>query len=126
MFRAGSTVGSLWFRIELYSMFQNGNRFKILFAVGAIILIVGLVLQWYPQSVISGLEERLNDTGLQIDERSKLQGSLNSWKVWQITTFQPLSSILLAVGIIVLVYSIVSGIFSITSSYKVVKKTEKE
>ena len=107
-------------------MFQNGNRFKILFAVGAIILIVGLVLQWYPQSVISGLEERLNDTGLQIDEQSKLQGSLNSWKVWQITTFQPLSSILLAVGIIVLVYSIVSGIFSITSSYKVVKKTEKE
>jgi uncharacterized membrane protein YtjA (UPF0391 family) len=107
-------------------MFQNGSRFKILFAIGAVILVIGLVLQWYPTSIIEGLQERLKQTGLAQDERDKLQGSLNSWKIWQITTFQPLSSLLFAIGIIILVYSVIYGIFSITSSYKIVKKQEKD
>jgi hypothetical protein len=107
-------------------MFQNGNRFKILFAIGAVILVIGLIVQWYPTSIIEGLQERLGQTGLAQDERDKLQGALNSWKIWQITTFQPLSSLLFAVGIIVLVYSLIYGIFSIASSYKIVKKQEKD
>ena len=89
-------------------------------------MIIRLVLQWYPNSVISGLEERLKQQNLSQDERNKLQGALNSWRIWQITTFQPLSSILLAVGIIIIAYSIISTAFSIASSYKIVKKTEKE
>jgi len=106
-------------------MFKNGNRFKIFFAIGAVILIVGLVVQWYPTSIIDGLKERLNQTNISADEINKIQGELSSWDIWQITTFQPLSSLLFAVGIIILVYSVIQGIFSITSSYKVVKK-EKE
>jgi len=102
------------------------NKFKVLFSLGAVIIIIGLVLQWYPNSVISGLEERLKQQNLSQDERNKLQGALNSWRIWQITTFQPLSSILLAVGIIIIAYSIISTAFSIASSYKIVKKTEKE
>jgi len=102
------------------------NKFKVLFSLGAVIMIIGLVLQWYPNSVISGLEERLKQQNLSQDERNKLQGALNSWRIWQITTFQPLSSILLAVGIIIIAYSIISTAFSIASSYKIVKKTEKE
>jgi len=107
-------------------MFQNGNRFKILFAIGAVILVIGLIVQWYPASIIGGLEERLKQTGLTSDERDKLQGALNSWRIWQITTFQPLSSLLFAVGIIILVYSVIYGVFFITSSYKIVKKQEKD
>jgi len=107
-------------------MFKNGNRFKILFAIGAVILVVGIyIVQWYPTSIIDGLKERLKQTDISTDERNKLQGTLSSWNVWQITTFQPLSSLLFAVGIIVLVYSIIYGIFSIASSYRVVKKEEK-
>ena len=107
-------------------MFHNGSKFKILFTIGAVILIVGLIVQWYPASIIGGLEERLNQTGLTQDERDKLQGALNSWRIWQITTFQPLSSLLFAIGIIILVYSVIHGIFSITSTYKIVKKQETE
>jgi hypothetical protein len=103
-------------------MFQNGSRFRILFAIGAVILVIGLIVQWYPSSIIGGLEERLKQTGLTQDEKDKLQGALNSWRIWQITTFQPLSSLLFAVGVIILVYSIIHGIFSIASTYKIVKK----
>lgn len=94
-------------------MFLTEKQFKIFFLVGAVILIVGLALWWYPASVIGGLEEKLSETGLSLDLRDKLQGSLNSWRILQITTFQPLSYTLLAVGVIVIVYSIVITIFSI-------------
>jgi hypothetical protein len=103
-------------------MFQNGSRFRILFRIGAVILVIGLALQWYPSSIIEGLEERLGQSGLTQDERNKIQGALNSWRIWQITTFQPLSSLLFAVGIIILVYSVIYGVFFIASSYKIVKK----
>jgi hypothetical protein len=105
-------------------MSLDSKRFTFLFAVGAAILILGLVLQWYPISVVGGLEEKLKETGLSTDERNKFQGALDSWEVLQITTFQPLSSVLFAVGIIIIVYSVISGVFSIASSYKVVKKSE--
>ena len=107
-------------------MFHNGNRFKVWFAIGAAILIIGLVVQWYPTSIIDGMKERLKQSDVTQDERNKLTGTLDSWKIWQITIFQPLSSILFAVGIIILAYSIISGVFSMASSYKVIKKTEKE
>jgi hypothetical protein len=103
-------------------MFKNGSRFKIFFAIGAVILVVGLVVQWYPTSIIDGMKERLKQTDVTADERGKLTGALASWSVWQITTFQPLSSLLFAVGIIILIYSVIHGIFSIASSYRVVKK----
>lgn len=102
----------------------NMRRFTVLFSAGAIILVLGFIFQWYPSSVIGGLKERLKEAE-SLDERNKLEGALNSWRVWQITTFQPLSSILLAVGIIVIVYSIISALFSIALDYKIVKKTEK-
>ena len=101
------------------------KKFGLYFAIGAAILIVGLVLQWYPNSIIDGLEERLNDQTLPQDERNKLQGALNSWKIHSITTFQPLSSILFAVGIIIIIYSVISATFSIASSYRIVKAKEK-
>jgi len=98
--------------------------FKIWFAVGATILIVGFIVQWYPTSIVEGLEERLSESGLSTDERSKLQGALNSWKVHQITAFTPISNILIVVGIITIVYAVISNIFTIVTEYKVVKKEE--
>ena len=109
-------------------MFHNGRRFSIFFAIGATILIIGLILQWYPTAVMSGLNTRLNQlsvSGTNQDEINKLRGEINSWDIWQITLFQPMSSILFASGIIILVYSVIQGIFTIASSYKVVKKQEK-
>lgn len=99
-------------------------KFKILFAIGAVILIIGFIVQWYPTSIIGGLEERLDDSDITVDESNKLQGALNSWKVHQITSFTPISNILIIVGIIVIVYAVVSGSFDIVTEYKIVKKTE--
>jgi len=106
-------------------MSWNSKRFTVLFSAGVVILIIGLLLQWYPSSVVSGLEERLSHTDLSIDEQNKLEGELNSWQIWQITTFNPLSSILIAAGIIMVVYSVISTTFSIATSYKVVRKAEE-
>ena len=105
-------------------MFKNGRRFKLWFAIGAVILVVGFVLQWYPASVVGGLEERMSESDLSLDEFSKLEGARNSWRVWQITTFQPVSNVLIAVGIILLVYSVTHRIFSIVSSYKMTRKAD--
>ena len=94
-------------------MFLTEKQFIFFLLVGAVILIVGLALLWYPASVIGRLKEKLSETDLSLDLRDKLQGSLNSWRILQITTFQPLSNILLAVGVIVIVYSIAITTFPI-------------
>ena len=101
-------------------MFQKRNRFTILFAIGAIILIVGLILSWYPNSVISGMKETLRQ-GLPQDEQNKYNGALSSWSIWQITVFQPASSLLTVIGAIIMVYAIVSKIFSLASSNNIEK-----
>jgi len=97
-------------------------NFKIWFAIGAAILIIGFIVQWYPTSIIGGLEERLDDSDVTTDERNKLTGALNSWKVHQITTFVPISNILIIIGIVVLVYAVISTGFNIATEYTVVKK----
>jgi hypothetical protein len=105
-------------------MSTDKKRFTVLFEVGAILVIIGLLFHWYPTYVVGGLQAQLDQPGLPIDETNKLQGALNSWVVWQITTFEPLSSVILAVGIIFLVYSVISGVFSVASDYKVAKKEQ--
>jgi hypothetical protein len=105
---------------------EIGSNFKLLFAVGAVILVVGFLLSWYPSSVIGGLQTRLSQSGLSTNEYNTDQGALNSWQIWQITTFQPISYIFIAVGIIIMVYSVIAEIFSIATSRRVVKKTDKE
>jgi hypothetical protein len=109
-------------------MFQNGRRFSVWFAVGATILVIGLVLQWYPAAVINGMNTRLSQLPMNAtnqDEINKLQGAKSSWDVWQVTTFQPLSSVLFAAGIIIIVYSVIQGIFTVASGFKVARKQEK-
>lgn len=97
------------------------KKFGIYFAIGSAILIVGLALQWYPNGIINGLKEGLKDTDLAIDEKNRMEGALNAWKIHTITTFQPLSSVLFAVGIIIIIYSVISEVFSVVTSYKIVK-----
>ncbi|NIO37887.1 hypothetical protein GTO27_09320 [Candidatus Bathyarchaeota archaeon] len=64
-------------------------RFSALFTAGAVVLIIGFILQWVPHSIVLGLEERLDDTDITQDERTKVQRALSSWRVMQMTTFKP-------------------------------------
>ena len=90
---------------------MNNKRFIALFAVGAIILVVGLILQWYPDSVIGERREQLKGS-LSTEERNKLQGALDSLIQWDMNTFEPLSDITLAIGFILIacaaIYSAIS------------------
>lgn len=107
-------------------MSQDLRTFKKWFAIGAAVLLVGLALQWFPNSVVNGINERLTQTNLTAEQTNNLQDQLNSWNVWQASVFQPLSIFFFTAGIIMLIYSILSALFSIASSYTTAKKEEKQ
>ncbi len=94
-------------------MSWSWKKFTVLFLAGAVFLVIGLVFVWYPPSVIGGLEEQLRQGGLPQNEQDKLQGSLNWWKWAQITTYQPSSNVLVAIGLVVIGYSVAHSFFSI-------------
>jgi len=106
-------------------MSQNLS-FNKWFAAGAAILLIGLVLQWYPASIIGGMRERLTQSDVTADEKATIQEDLNSWRIQQITLLQPASFGFVTGGILILIYSILSSLFSLASDYTVAKKTEKE
>ena len=114
------------YEIKLDSMSKDLTSFKVWFAVGAAVLLIGLALQWYPTSVIRGMRERLTQSDITTDERTQIQFDLDSWDLNQITMFQPLSLAFFTGGILILIYAILSAIFSIASGYAPDKKAEKE
>ena len=99
------------------------TSFNMLFTLGAVIIIVGLMLQWFPESTIAGIERRLAESGLSTEKRNELQGALLSWELWQLAVFNPVSTVLLASGIIITIYAILSAIFSLAERY--IKTQEK-
>jgi len=107
-------------------MSKDLTSFKVWFAVGAAVLLIGLALQWYPTSVIRGMRERLTQSDITPEERTQIQYDLDPWEINQITMFQPLSLAFFTGGILILVYAVLSAIFSIASIYANDKKKEKE
>lgn len=96
-------------------MFQNKNLFTIIFATGAVVLIVGLIFSYYPNSVIAGMQANLRSSLSQQDQWM-YQGALNWWQIEQLTVYQPISYLLLISGIIVMIYAVLSKIFSIATN----------
>ena len=89
------------------ALFKNGNRFKVVIAVGIVTLAVGFFLQWYPTYVISGLTASLKQSNLQIEDIWRIQGSLVWWNTSFTTIFQPVSLLLFAAGMILVGYYII-------------------
>lgn len=86
-------------------MSKGKISFTQLFLVGSVFLVGGLVLKWYPESVIGGLTQRSLDPGLSQLEKIDYQDSVRRWEYMQITAFFPLSSTLMVIGIIIMIYS---------------------
>jgi hypothetical protein len=87
--------------------------FCAIFLVGSILLTFGYVVAWYPQSVISGLEDRLNNSNLSQNDKWDVQGSLAWWKLAKVDTFAPLSNIIILLGVLLILLSITYSIFAI-------------
>jgi hypothetical protein len=79
--------------------------------IGIVLLVIGVFLSYYPDSVISGLNEKLNSVGLSQTDIWMYQGSLEWWTNQQITVYEPLSTFLIVVGEIL---TIVSAVLLVT------------
>ena len=103
-------------------MSHNGQTYKKWFLIGAAVLLLGLIFQWYPTAFINGDTARLAQSSLTTAERTAIQDDINSWTIWQAFTFQPLSLIFFTAGILTLIYSILSLLYSIASDYLISKR----
>jgi hypothetical protein len=103
-------------------MSRNGQTYKLWFLIGATVLLIGLVLQWYPTAFINGATDRLARSNLTTDQRTAIQDDINTWTIWQDSTFQPLSLIFFTAGILILIYSILSALYSLASDYLISKE----
>jgi hypothetical protein len=103
-------------------MSGNGQTYKKWFLIGATVLLIGLVLQWYPTALIKGDTDRLALSNLTANQRTAIQDDINSWTIWQDSTFQPLSLGFFTAGILILIYSILSALYSLASDYLISKE----
>jgi hypothetical protein len=87
------------------------HTFRALFLIGTLILILGFILMWIPQSSISGLTEQLNQATP--SEKVALEVAITAESMNLLTIYQPISNILEAVGSIVIGYSILTTTFDI-------------
>jgi hypothetical protein len=75
--------------------------------MGVILLVIGISLWLYTDSVITGHEQRLNDPNLTLEQRWQWEGSLQWWKTAKTTTFNPTSIILITIGLCAFEYAII-------------------
>jgi hypothetical protein len=85
-------------------------KLTLIFIIGSGLLVAGLLLNWYPHSVIESKETRLNQGGLTQSEIDNLQGSLPWWRAQGIFYYGLASNFVIASGILVLVYAIVRSV----------------
>jgi len=91
-------------------VFIKRNKIAASFWIGAILILTGIGISVYVDSVIKSHEEKLFLWNLTQEERLRYEGSLEWWRMAKITTYDPLSIILIAVGLVVITYSFLLAI----------------
>lgn len=93
-------------------IFVKKNRISVFFWLGAVLILAGIVVSLYVDSVIKVHEERLFSpfSNLTQEEKWALEGSYQWWRMARITFYYPLSIILIAVGLVALSYSFILAI----------------
>jgi hypothetical protein len=86
---------------------KRKNPLKIITAIGALLLITGISLWLYTNSIIQGHEQLLNNPNLTQQQRWNHEGSLQWWKTAKTTTYDPLSIILITLGLCAIEYTII-------------------
>jgi hypothetical protein len=85
---------------------KRKRAFQVI-SVGALLLIVGVVLLLYTGSEIQSREQLLNGQGLTQKDRDTYEGALQWWRDAKRALFDPISMILITVGVCVLEYALI-------------------
>ena len=87
-------------------IFVQRNKMAASFWIGAILILAGIIISVYVDSVIKTHEEKLFFWDLpEGPEKWAIEGSWEWWRMAKITIYDPMSIILIAVGLIALIYS---------------------
>jgi len=86
------------------------KRLTAIFGTGAILLITGISLWLYTNSVIQTHEQLLSNTNLTLEEKWRYEGSLQWWKTARITTYDPIAVTLITIGLVAILYTILYAI----------------
>jgi len=84
------------------------------YLIGAVILIIGIGLTTYTNSVVDGIQETLRQGGLSQAQRDYFQGMLLN----KITFYNPIAYLLTITGVIVVIFSIFYSLFVILHESK--------
>ena len=93
-------------------VFIQRNKIATSFWIGAILILTGIGLSVYVDSVIKSHQEKLFSpfSNLTQQEKWDLEGALEWWRMARITTYNPLSIMLIAAGFVALIYSFLLAI----------------
>jgi hypothetical protein len=94
-------------------MTWNWKTLAIPFLVGAVILIIGVTLSTYTDSVIGGIQETLRQGGLTTAQNDYFQSMADWWTLAKITFYNPVAYLLTVIGIITIIFSICLSLFTI-------------
>jgi hypothetical protein len=86
---------------------KKRSAIKAIALVGVILLIAGIGLWFYTDSVIRGLEQMLSDPNLTQSQRDRFEGSLVWWRDAKVHGYGILSIVLVTVGLCALEYAII-------------------
>jgi len=98
-------------------MSENLDGFRRWFIIGAVVLLIGLALQWYPASIIQGYSQQSTLPNMSPYDVNVTRDNINTWRIMQAFWFQPVSLTFFSAGILILAYSVVSGVFAIGLNY---------
>jgi hypothetical protein len=97
-------------KMSKLKVFIQKNKTAASFWIGAILILTGIGLSIYVDSVIKSQEEKLFFSDLTQQERWDLEGSYQWWRMARITIYDPTSIMLIAVGLVVLTHSFLSAV----------------
>ncbi len=74
------------------------DRYSLSMLTGSILIIVGLSIWWYAQSVVLGLDQLVKSSTIQ-EDTWYYSGALQWWRLQQISLLHPLGMISISIGI---------------------------
>jgi len=89
---------------------KKQHKITIIFIIGATLILAGITLSIYTDTIIKIHEEKLFLWNLTQEEKWQTEGSLKWWRMAKITIYDPAATLLIATGLITIVYAIILAI----------------